>query len=485
MKKLAVKPRLMNYSGTKISGTKIKDCKMLKNLYSLFSFSALEFTIALRYLKSKYREGFISITAIFSLLGISIGVATLIIVMSVMNGFRYELVGRILGINSHLSLRGADGKIYNYQQQLQDLAKLDSQITYANPVIEGQAMISSFSRIVDSNTFPSQNSTKEVASQEIASQKVESRKVESQSAGALIRGIKYADLANKKLIANNITSGSLSSIENEDQIIIGSIIAEQMQLRIGDRLKIIAPTSNQTIFGNMPKIKTYQIGAIFNSGMYEYDSGTIFINFNIAQTQFNYQNSVSAIEIFTTDPENLSQVKNSINSYFAKENFYLLDWQESNASFIDALKVESTVMFLILTLIILVAAFNIISTMIMLVNDKKKNIALLRAMGFSSNSILRIFIICGCLIGAIGTIAGTIIGFSFAANINSIKLWLEGVTNSQIFNPAIYFLSTLPSKIFVSDLVIIISMSLAISFFATIYPARKASKTNPANILRY
>jgi lipoprotein-releasing system permease protein len=480
MKKLAVKPRLTNYSETKI-----KDCKMLKNLHSLFSFSALEFTIALRYLKSKYREGFISVTAIFSLLGISIGVATLIIVMSVMNGFRYELVGRILGINSHLSLRSADGKIYNYQQQLQDLAKLDSQITYANPVIEGQAMISSFSRIVDSGTFLSQNISEKVTGQKIASQKVESRKVESQSAGALIRGIKYADLANKKLIANNITSGNLSSIANEDQIIIGSIIAEQMQLQVGDRLKIIAPTSNQTIFGNMPKIKTYKIGAVFNSGMYEYDSGTIFINFNIAQAQFNYQNSVSAIEIFTKDPENLSQVKNSINNYFVKENFYLIDWQESNASFIDALKVESTVMFLILTLIILVAAFNIISTMIMLVNDKKKNIALLRAMGFSSNSILRIFIICGCLIGAIGTIAGTIIGFSFAANINSIKLWLEGVTNSQIFNPAIYFLSTLPSKIFVSDLIIIISMSLAISFFATIYPARKASKTNPANILRY
>jgi lipoprotein-releasing system permease protein len=453
---------------------------MLKNLHSLFSFSSLEFTIALRYLKSKYREGFISVTAIFSLLGISIGVATLIIVMSVMNGFRYELVGRILGINSHLSLRSAEGKIYNYQQQLQDLTQLDSQITYANPVIEGQAMISSFSRIVDSGTLLNQNTSQEVTSQEISS-----RKVESQSAGALIRGIKYADLAHKKLIANNITSGNLNSITNEDQIIIGSIIAEQMQLQVGDRLKIIAPTSNQTIFGNMPKIKTYKIGAVFNSGMYEYDSGTIFINFNIAQAQFNYQNSVSAIEIFTKDPENLSQVKNSINNHFVKENFYLVDWQESNASFINALKVESTVMFLILTLIILVAAFNIISTMIMLVNDKKKNIALLRAMGFSSNSILRIFIICGCLIGAIGTIAGTIIGFSFAANINSIKLWLEGITNSQIFNPAIYFLSTLPSKIFVSDLVIIISMSLAISFFATIYPARKASKTNPANILRY
>lgn len=475
MKKLVAKPRSMN-----CSETKIKDCKMLKNLYSLFSFSSLEFTIASRYLKSKYREGFISVTAIFSLLGISIGVATLIIVMSVMNGFRYELVGRILGINSHLSLRSADGKIYNYQQQLQNLAKVDSQITYANPVIEGQAMISSFSRIIDSGTFLNQNILKGVASQ-----KVEIRKVESQSAGALIRGIKYADLANKKLIANNITSGKLSSIENEDQIIIGSIIAEQMQLQVGDRLKIIAPTSNQTIFGNMPKIKTYKIGAVFNSGMYEYDSGTIFINFNIAQAQFNYQNSVSAIEIFTKDPENLSQVKNSINNHFVKENFYLVDWQESNASFIDALKVESTVMFLILTLIILVAAFNIISTMIMLVNDKKKNIALLRAMGFSSNSILRIFIICGCLIGAIGTSTGTIIGFSFASNINSIKLWLESITNSQIFNPAIYFLSTLPSKIFMSDLVIIISMSLAISFFATIYPARKASKTNPANILRY
>ncbi len=419
-------------------------------------FSKLEFAIAFRYLKSKRKEGFISITAIFSLVGITIGVATLIIVMSVMNGFRYELVNRILGINSHLTIQKPESAINDYKNLVEKI-KNSPLVKFANPIIEAQAMIST----------------------------------NNKNGGAVIKGIKLNDLKNKKLIVENIIAGSVEAINQKNKVIIGSNIALQMNLKIDDEIKIISANTAQTIMGAIQRIKSYKVGGIFQSGLYEYDSSTIFTNFEMAKIHFNFNDKVSAIEIFGNNPENLEELKLAINQIINSGNletldqFYIFDWQESNSGFIDALKVESTVMFLILTLIILVAAFNIISTMIMLVNDKNKNIALLRTMGMSPNNIMKIFLICGSTIGFIGTFLGSIIGISFAYNINNIKLWLESFTKSELFNPAIYFLSTLPSKILISDLVIIITMSLLISFLATIYPAYKASKSNPAELLRY
>ena len=418
-------------------------------------FSKFEFLIAFRYLKSKRKEGFISITAIFSLFGITIGVATLIIVMSVMNGFRYELVNRILGINSHISIYHNSGHIYNYQEIIDKIKEIP-EVANSNPIIETQAMV------------------------------VGVKEGNDQNVGALIKAIKSEDLVHKNLINENILAGDINVINDKDQIIIGSGIARNLNLQIGDYIKIISSSTAQTLMGAIPRIKSYKVGAVFESGMYEYDNSTIFTNFDIGQVHFNQQNSISNIEIFAKNIDDLPMVKNKIlNHLKLKEDYHLIDWQQSNAGFIDALKVESTVMFLILTLIILVAAFNIISTMIMLVNDKNKNIALLRAMGCSKYSITRIFLISGFTIGFIGTFCGAILGIGFASNINSIKLWLESFGNSQLFNPAIYFLSTLPSKIFIKDLVIIILMSLTISFLATIYPAYKASRAKPAEILRY
>jgi lipoprotein-releasing system permease protein len=304
--------------------------------------------------------------------------------------------------------------------------------------------------------------------------------------GALIRGITSEDLHNKKLIAENIIDGNITSINDKNSVIIGSTIAQSMNLQIGDKIKIISAETNETIFGSIPRIKTYKIGGIFSSGLHEYDSSTIFMNFEMAQIHFKIKDSANSIEIFLKDINTLEKNKKEIfkiiNSY---EKLYIGDWQNSNSGFIDALKIESTVMFLILTLIILVAVFNIISSMIMLVNDKNKNIALLRTLGMSKLNILRIFLICGSSIGVFGTLFGLIIGISFASNINNIKIWLESLTNSELFNPAIYFLSTLPSKIFISDLVIITIMTLTLSFLATLYPAYKASKANPSDILRY
>ncbi len=414
-------------------------------------FAAIEFSIAFRYLKAKRKEGFISITAIFSFVGIMIGVATLIIVMSVMNGFRHELIGRILGINSHLTIYSHSHQISDYERLLSEVQKIPN-VKFANPLVESQAMFST----------PSKN------------------------LGGLVKGIKLDDLKNKTLVSKNIIAGDLEKISEKNSLIVGSSVAQNLNLRVGDPIKIISAETNETIIGAIPRIKTYMVAGIFESGLYEYDSSTIFANFEMTQTHFRFPNSVSAIEIFAKDATKITEIKKALYPILTNYDWlYATDWQQANSGFIDALKVESTVMFLILTLIILVAAFNIISSMIMLVNDKNKNIALLRTLGMSKGAVMRIFLICGSSIGFVGTILGFLIGVIFSANINSIKRFLESLTDTSLFNPAIYFLSTLPSKIFISDVVLITTMSLFLSFLATLYPAYKASKSNPAEILRY
>jgi lipoprotein-releasing system permease protein len=414
-------------------------------------FSKLEFFIALRYLKSKRKEGFISVIAIFSFIGVTIGVATLIVVMSVMNGFRYELVDRILGINAHLTVYSRYSKITDYQDLIDQISKIKG-VKYVDPIVESQVMLSANNKNI----------------------------------GGLAKGIKIADLKNKKLIADNVSSGAIEKLEDQNSVIIGSGIANNLDLNIGDKIKLISAETNKTIIGAIPRIKTYNVAGIFESGMYEYDSSTVFMPFNMAQIHFRFPKSASAIEIFVDDTNNMTNLNHDLKKLLANyHGLYLLDWQQSNVAFLDALKVERNVMFLILTLIILVAAFNIISSMIMLVNDKNKNIALLRSIGMSKAAIMRIFLICGFAIGAVGTMLGLAIGLLFSANINNIKKLLESLTGSNLFNPTIYFLSNLPSKIFVSDVTAIVLMSLILSFLATLYPAYKASKSNPADILRY
>ncbi len=415
-------------------------------------FSKLEFLIAMRYLKSKRQEGFISVIAVFSFVGIMIGVATLIIVMSVMNGFRYELVNRILGINSHLTIYSRDASIKNYEEIISNL-KDNPQIKHINPLVESQVMVSA----------------------------------NNKANGGLVKGINLEDLKNKKLIAKNITYGNINNFNDKNAILIGATLASNLNIMVGDNVKLVSPESNNTIIGAIPRVKTYNIAGIFESGMYEYDATTIFMPLKAAQIHFRFKGEATGIEIFSYDANNMVSLKRDLNNVLIDQYpySYLVDWQQSNSSFIDALKVERTVMFLILTLIILVAAFNIISSLIMLVNDKKRNVACLRTMGMYKSNILKIFLICGSTIGFLGTLFGLVIGVVFSANIDNIKLWLENISGTTLFNPTIYFLSRLPSKIFVSDVVIITVMSLILSFLATIYPALKASKANPAEILRY
>lgn len=412
-----------------------------------------EFLVAFRYLKSKRREKFISVTAIFSFLGIMLGVATLIVVMSVMNGFREEFVSKIIGLNSHITVFPKDYSRYDYKNIINMIKDIDN-VNIVNSIVEKQVMF-----IGDSET----------------------------AVGGLARGINIEDLKNKKDIYNSIKHEKLDDFNNSSSIIIGEQLALNLNVNVGDTVKVVAPEFNSTVIGAIPRIKTYTVGAIFSSGMNEYDSMISFIPIYLAQKQFSLGDSITGIEIFLKNPNATRQTLNSISNILGENDvsFSIIDWKGANSSLISALNVERNVMFLILTLIIIIAAFNIISSLIMLVMDKNKQIAIFKTIGASSRSIMSIFIICGTFIGVVGTMLGCFFGILFASNIENIRIFLEKTFNLDLFNPTVYFLSQLPSKVYFSNVVLVVSLSITLSFLATIYPAYKASKTNPAEILRY
>lgn len=413
-------------------------------------FSKLEFFIAFRYLRAKRKEKFISITSYFSLIGIMLGVATLIIVMSVMNGFREELVGKIIGINAHISVFPKEESAYSYN----DLIKLivDEDIAYFSPMVEGQAMIVNNSKIL----------------------------------GVIVKAIHLSDLKDKYEIYKTI-DGDLTDFDKSNSMIIGKQIAASLNLKIGDTVKLVSPEVNPTIFGVIPKTKTYRIAGIFEIGMYDYDTGIVFIPFELGQLQFGYKDSINLIEIFLKNADkSLQKSQEIINKINNSEHYAnVVDWKSSNSGLISALNTERNVMFLILMLIIVIAIFNIISSLVMLVMDKNKQIALLKTIGITDISIMRIFFICGSTIGVIGTTTGVILGTLISYNLESIRKFIEYISGKNLFNPTIYYLSQLPSKVFISDIISISAMSIILSFLATIYPALKASKTNPAEVLRY
>lgn len=412
-------------------------------------FSAVERMIAFRYLRSRRREGFISVIAGFSFVGIALGVATLIVVMAVMNGFRSEITGKILGLSGHISVSSYDARLKNYDAFASKLALVDGVIT-AIPIIDGQVMASS----------------------------------DYTTTGAMVKGIRLLDIKTRPLIAGSINSGEIDDFHGDDKIIMGGQLAARMGLMVGDKVTLISPKGRSTALGTMPRLKRYTIVATFEAGMYEYDNNMIFMPLEAAQVFFDYKDSVSAIEILTNNPHNSNLISEQIN--WALEGIYLVqDWQSRNASLFNALKVERTVMFLILSLIVFIAAFNIISSLIMLVNDKGQDIAILRTMGASRGSIMRVFFLCGSSIGVVGTLLGFILGVSFAANIETIRSWLESIVGARLFDPVVYFLSELPAEIRAEDVIWSVAMGLGFSFAATIYPAWKAANQNPAEALRY
>tara|TARA_Y100001960_G_scaffold330621_1_gene425150 strand:+ start:439 stop:1683 length:1245 start_codon:yes stop_codon:yes gene_type:complete len=411
--------------------------------------SRLEWIIATRYLRPRRQEGFISVIAGFSLIGIALGVATLIVVMAVMNGFRAELLSRILGLNGHLIIQEATSQKRNYDDLAQSLASIEG-ITRATPIVEGQAM---------------------AMANGVAS-------------GALVRGIYPDDLRDRAIIAERMLSGSLLEFEGNDAVVIGGRLARKLGLVIGDTITLVAPQGNTSPFGTLPRTRGYRIVGTFNVGMYQYDSSFVFVPLEAAKVFFRLQDTVTAIEVMLEDPEDLEIARQRIFKV-STEPLHIFDWRQANSHFFSALRVERNVMFLILTLIILVAAFNIISSLIMLVKDKTGDIAILRTMGATQFTIMRIFFLSGTSIGVLGTAIGFVLGISFANNIDIIRIWLEGLTGAELWAAEIRFLSHLPAKVDSNEVLLVVVMSLVLSMLATIYPSWRASRLDPVEALRY
>ncbi|HVG82569.1 MAG TPA: lipoprotein-releasing ABC transporter permease subunit [Methylomirabilota bacterium] len=412
-------------------------------------FGAFERMVAMRYLRARRQEGFISVIAGFSLLGIALGVATLIIVMSVMNGFRHELLSRILGLNGHMAVYAELGPVLDYEGVAERLSKVRG-VVQTVPTVEGQVMATAHGG----------------------------------ATGALVRGVRPEDLAKRKVVSDHIVAGTLDRFKGDDAILVGSRLAQRFGLGIGSQLTLISPQGNPTAFGTVPRIRGYTIIGIFEVGMYEYDSTFIFMPLEAAQKFFRLPAAVTNVEVMVGNPDMVGALAGPVLEA-AGPGHRLVDWQRANSTFFNAIQVERNVMFLILTLIILVAAFNIISGQIMLVKDKGRDIAILRTMGATRGMVLRIFLLSGASIGIVGTLIGFALGVLFADNIETIRQWLQGLTGTELFSAEIYFLSQLPAIIEPGEVAAVVLMALALSLLATVYPSWRAARLDPVEALRY
>jgi len=412
-----------------------------------------ELWIAYRYLRARRVDGFISIVSWFSLIGISLGVATLIIVMSVMNGFREELLSRIIGLNGHATFYVNNNSESINADNIEKILLGFDEVFDVVSLVESTVMISN----------------------------------KKQSRGVVVRGLSINDLKENALLEKSISVKVLTNFNDENTIILGKRLATSLQLKSGDNVTIISSSGLSTPFGDAPMAKNFIVAGTFDLGMYEYDSSVIFMKINNLRDFLGYNNNyIDNIELFYKSPENSDlityNIKDILNSI--ETGNIIIPWTQRHAQLFSALEVERNVMFIILTLIILVAAFNIISSMIMLVKDKESSISILRTMGISENSILKIFIIVGASIGIIGTVIGFTIGLLFSLNIQKIQKLLEGITGTNLFAAEIYFLSKLPAKIDFTEVGLVVLFALILSLLATLYPAWRASRIDPIKVLR-
>ena len=421
----------------------------MKDPVKTVPFAPYEWMLSVRYLRARRREGFISVIAGFSFLGIMLGVATLIIVMAVMNGFRNELLDKILGLNGHLLVQPLESPLTDWKDVTDRVSQIPG-IWLAAPVVDGQALASS----------------------------------PFNASGVLVRGIRGGDLDKLTAISKNIKQGSLEAFDRGQGIVIGRRLADQLSVHAGDMVTLVSPRGAVTPMGTMPRVKPYRVEAVFEMGMSEYDAGMVFMPLKEAQAYFNRNNDVTAIEIFTNDPDRVDAFRKAVTKA-AKRPIFLIDWRQRNSTFFNALQVERNVMFLILTMIVLVAALNIVSGLIMLVKDKSGDIAVLRTMGASQGAIMRVFLITGAAIGVVGTVVGFFVGLVISLNIESIREFLSWLTNTQLFSPELYFLSKLPAQVDAGETAAVVIMALTLSFLATLYPSWRAARLDPVEALRY
>jgi lipoprotein-releasing system permease protein len=412
-------------------------------------FSAFERMVAWRYLRSRRRDGFVSVIAGFSFVGIALGVATLIIVMAVMHGFRQDIMSRILGVSGHIDVAGRAYALRDFDALAAQLRELDGVVSVV-PVIEGQVMATAPGR----------------------------------AAGALVRGVRGEDLMKRPWIADNIVAGTLEGFTAGDGVAIGARFAENFNLTVGSDLTLLAPKGNVTAFGTVPRVQTFKVAAIFNIGMSDFDGGVVFMPLPLAQTFFKYPDAVTNLEIHVADPDRARFIARNVQAVAGPET-RVLSWEQTNGPFFNALQVERNVMFLILTLIILVAAFNIISGLIMLVKDKGRDIAILRTMGATRGMVMRIFFLAGASIGFVGTMLGFGLGLVVCDNIEAIRQALSALAGTDLFSPEIYYLTRMPAEMDWNETGAVIVMSLVLSFAATLYPSWRAARTDPVEALRY
>jgi lipoprotein-releasing system permease protein len=411
-------------------------------------FAPFEWMVALRYLRARRKEGFISVIATLSFTGITLGVATLIIVMAVMNGFRQELFDKMLGLNGHVVVHSL-GEFTDFDDVTANLRGIKG-VKSVLPLIEGQVMVST----------------------------------PATSSGALVRGLREDDLKQLGAISSNIRFGTLDGFDEKLGVAIGTRSANDLNVEVGDEITLLTPRGASTALGTAPRVKRYPIVAIFEIGMSEYDSSIIFMPLNEAQRYFSQPNSVTVLEVVLDSPDEVTDVGPRILEA-GGPTIYISDWRQRNATFFTALEVERNVMFLILALIVLVAALNIISGLHMLVKDKSRDIAILRTMGATRGAIMRIFFITGSSIGTAGTLAGLLLGVIVCLNIESIRAFIAWITDTELFSPELYYLTQMPAEMDTGETVSVVAMALVLSVLATLYPSWRASRLDPVEALRY